>query len=179
VSDHKERYDRGELATTSGREPKHFDSPAPDPEIIETGSARGQHKDYWVLSEAERAKGFVRPVRSAYVHVGAPEPEYPLRDLTDDEHARYDKFGYIKYEEYPKPKPDGSSAVGSFWTQARLDRIGTGCRAVTTMGRDLAETYARNPSFYGSTFCVHCGTHLPVGKQGEFLWDGTNERVGT
>lgn len=30
----------------------------------------GQQKDYVVLSAEERAKGFVRPVRDAYVHVG-------------------------------------------------------------------------------------------------------------
>lgn len=30
----------------------------------------GQQKGYVVLSEAERAKGFVRPLRRAYVHVG-------------------------------------------------------------------------------------------------------------
>ena len=30
--------------------------------------ANGQQKDYVVLSDQERAKGFVRPVRSDYVH---------------------------------------------------------------------------------------------------------------
>lgn len=64
MSDHKERYERGELATTSGETPKHFDSPAPDPET----DSRGMHKSYWVLSESERAKGFVRPVRRVYLH---------------------------------------------------------------------------------------------------------------
>lgn len=47
----------------------------------------------------------------------------------------------------------------------------------------LAETYARAPHYYGSTFCVECRTHLPVGEHGEFVWietDGTNgPRVGT
>lgn len=32
--------------------------------------ATGQQKAYAVLSEDERAKGFVRPVRTAYVHAG-------------------------------------------------------------------------------------------------------------
>jgi hypothetical protein len=53
------------------------------------------------------------------------------------------------------------------------------CGAVTTMGQALAETYARDPGFYGGTFCAHCGTHKPVGADGEFVWDGTNEKVGT
>ena len=53
------------------------------------------------------------------------------------------------------------------------------CGAVTTMGQSLAETYARNPTFYSGTFCVGCSAHFPVGGDGEFVWDGTNEKVGT
>lgn len=53
------------------------------------------------------------------------------------------------------------------------------CGTVTTMGRALAETYARNPSFYSGTFCCGCGTHFPVGADGEFVWDGSSEKVGT
>jgi hypothetical protein len=53
------------------------------------------------------------------------------------------------------------------------------CGAVTIMGQALAETYARQPNFYGGTFCVNCGTHFPVGPDGEFVWDGTDEKVGT
>jgi hypothetical protein len=33
--------------------------------------------------------------------------------------------------------------------------------------------------FYSGTFCCGCGTHFPVGETGEFVWDGTNEKVGT
>lgn len=53
------------------------------------------------------------------------------------------------------------------------------CGVVTTMAQSIAETYARNPSFYGGTFCAGCRTHFPVGANGEFLWDGTTEKVGT
>ncbi len=53
------------------------------------------------------------------------------------------------------------------------------CGTVTTMGQRLAETYARDPSFYSGTFCCGCGSHFPVGADGEFVWDGTNEKVGT
>ena len=83
----------------------------------------GQQQGYVVLSEEERAKGFVRPVRQSYVH----------------------------------------------------DKCGT----LTTMGLALAETYARDPYFYSGTFCAGCGAHFPVGEDGEFMWDGTRERVGT
>jgi hypothetical protein len=44
------------------------------------------------------------------------------------------------------------------------------CREFTTMGRALAETYARNPLFYGATFCATCRMHRPVGFNGEFHW---------
>lgn len=53
------------------------------------------------------------------------------------------------------------------------------CGAVTTMGQALAETYARDPNFYSGTFCVGCRAHFPVGAGGEFVWDGTGEKVGT
>lgn len=53
------------------------------------------------------------------------------------------------------------------------------CGTTTTMGHTLAETYARDPSFYRGTFCCHCRAHFPVGADGEFVWDGTNVRVGT
>jgi len=53
------------------------------------------------------------------------------------------------------------------------------CGGATTMGLALAETYARDPSFYSGTFCVGCRAHFPVGADGEFTWDGTAEKVGT
>jgi hypothetical protein len=54
----------------------------------------------------------------------------------------------------------------------------TTCGAVTTMSVGIAETYARQPDFYGSTFCTTCQMHRPVGWNGEFEWlDGT--KVGT
>ena len=65
------------------------------------------------------------------------------------------------------------------WTLDQLNHIDKGCGFVTTMGDALAETYARQPGFYGSTYCVNCAMHLPVGLDGEFVWDGTDERVGT
>lgn len=132
----------------------------------------GQQACYLVLSDEERAKGFVRPVRTSYQHVGV-KPQYSLRDLTLEEHERYDKYGYVKYEEYP---PADFGASGKFWTEKTLN---SGCGVVTTMGLSIAETYSRDPSFYGGTFCAGCGAHFPVGEHGEFVWNGTDERVGT
>lgn len=50
------------------------------------------------------------------------------------------------------------------------------CGGLTQMSQDIAETYARDPYFYSGTFCVHCRKHLPLE---EFVWDGTEEQVGT
>lgn len=133
----------------------------------------GQQKGYVVLTPEERAKGFVRPVRRSYRHVGLSGPQHPLRDLTEEETKQYAKYGYVKFEEYPEGE---SSVLGTYWTQDRLDRIGKGCGTVTTMAQSIAETYARDPKFYGGTFCVGCGKHLPVE---EFVWEGTDEKVGS
>lgn len=82
--------------------------------------ANGQLKDYVVLTDEERSKGFVEPVRTNYVH--------------------------------------------------------DTCGVRTQTGLKIAETYARDPKFYGSTFCMGCGDHFPVS---EFKWDGTDRVVGS
>lgn len=99
-----------------------------------------QHEAYLVLSEEERAKGFVRPVRTKYVHM------------------------YME---------DGSSIPYPVITSTKGIK---GCGGATTMALGLAETYARDPKFYGATYCVGCKMHLPVS---EFVWDGTDEEVGS
>lgn len=48
------------------------------------------------------------------------------------------------------------------------------CGTLTTMGRALAETYARDPHFYSGTFCAGCRSHFPVGESGEFVWADSN-----
>lgn len=52
------------------------------------------------------------------------------------------------------------------------------CNKITTMSRDIAETYARDPGFYHGTFCVHCRGHFPVGGNGEFTWYEMDGREG-
>lgn len=79
-----------------------------------------QHELYLILSDEERAKGFVRPVRRSYIHVD--------------------------------------------------------CGVHTRMGLELSETYARDPKFYGSTYCVGCRMHRPVS---EFRWEDDGEVVGS
>lgn len=58
------------------------------------------------------------------------------------------------------------------------------CGAITTMNYTIAATYARQPNFYGATYCVKCSKHRPVGENGEFVWcdehgNPTDEKVGT
>ena len=133
---------------------------------------------YLALSEEERAKGFVRPVRTSYIHVGLAEPDPPLEDFSAEMLAEKPwlvNTPYVKWQ----PTPDHPTSIGRYWTQEEVDKIGKGCGVVTTMGRVLAETYAREPGFYGATYCCGCSMHLPVGVMGEFVWDGTDERVGT
>lgn len=162
-------FETGDKVPLKGGEPVTPQGSVPNPAKLPDG----QHVDHWVLSEAERAKGFIRPVRRTYKHVGV-QPKNPLRDLTPEELARYGDVGYVKFEQYPEAKANG--ADGRYWTAAQLK---PGCGTVTTQPQAIAETYARDPRFYGSTFCCGCGTYLPVGEHGEFVWDGTTERVGT
>jgi len=77
----------------------------------------GQQESYLILSEEEKAKGFIRPVRESYIHKK--------------------------------------------------------CGGLTTMHLNIAETYARDPFFYGGTFCSICGTHFDLVKDGErqFTWE--------
>lgn len=144
-----------------------------DPRIRRGGPDQeptAQHEVYLALSAEEIAKGFVRPVRKSYTHVGPSKPQFALRDVDADELKRFDGLGYVKYEAYPP----GQAATGRYWTQKQLDA--TGCGRDTAMADRLAETYARNPKFYGATYCVNCAKHLAVD---EFVWTGTRERVGS
>ena len=81
---------------------------------------RPQQETYLVLSDEEKAKGFVRPVRRTYRH--------------------------------------------------------TSCGTTTTMAQAIAETYARDPKFYGATYCMACEMHRPVT---EFVWDDDETVVGS
>lgn len=58
-----------------------------------------------------------------------------------------------------------------FIRPVRDSYIHTKCGASTKMGSLIAETYARNPRYYGSTFCAICKGYFPVGVNGEFHWE--------
>lgn len=134
----------------------------------EDSAPREQNEVYLVLSPEERAKGFVRPLRRAYIHKGE-RPQHPTRALTAEQEREHAGRGYVLYEKYP----EGGGIVGRFWTQEQLD---SGCGAKTTMSLDLCETYARKPDFYGSTYCTGCRMHKRVE---EFVWVEDGQRVGS
>ncbi len=58
----------------------------------------------------------------------------------------------------------------------RQSYVHSKCGVRTTMGLSLCETYARDPKFYGATYCCGCGAHFPVS---EFTWTEDGEVVGS
>ena len=69
-----------------------------------------------------------------------------------------------------------------FLRPVRRSYIHLTCGSVTTMGLAIAETYAREPTFYGATYCCGCRMHRPVGEKGEFVWEDQivpGDKVGT
>jgi hypothetical protein len=153
-------------------------SPVPDDDSHTKLRADGQQVGYVVLSAEERAKGFVKSVRNKYLHVGAPPLPDGARDLTEAERKSWvndsDKDPFEKYAPHPPEK--GGPALGKFFTRSQVARAGKRCGSVTTMGQSIAETYARNPSFYGATFCCACGAHFPLN---EFTWEPDGEPMDT
>ncbi|HXI96979.1 MAG TPA: hypothetical protein VNG04_12690 [Candidatus Acidoferrum sp.] len=68
--------------------------------------------------------------------------------------------------------PEEERAKG-FVRPVRRSYVHLKCGTVTTMAQAIAETYARDPSFYGGTFCVGCGTHFNLREPGgyAFAWN--------
>lgn len=68
-----------------------------------------------------------------------------------------------------------------FVRPVRRSYVHTKCGTVTTMATRIAETYARDPKFYGGTYCAGCKTHFPlVAADGpQFRWDADNTPVGS
>ena len=63
-----------------------------------------------------------------------------------------------------------------FTRPLRMSYIHTTCGVETKMGLALCETYARDPNFYGATYCCECQKHLAVS---EFKWKEDGEIVGS
>ena len=142
-----------------------------------------QNKVYLVLSEEEIAEGFVRPIRNSYVHIGKNVNAHWKsihRMLDDEEKKEHPDKNYVAVMTI-LTNDDGTFKGGTYVTQEELDawkshELLGGCGTKTLIAREIAETYARNPHFYGATWCMGCGKHLPVN---EFIWDDDSEdKVG-
>jgi hypothetical protein len=134
----------------------------------------GQHASYIVLCPDERAKGFVRPYRDAYKHVGMAGPD-PQNRLTHSQ-SQPESFIELAPRSDPHNHDEPAERIVRYWTREQIAAAGKGCGTVTTMGRALSETYARQPTFYTHTFCVYCNQHLLVA---EFVWTLDGARVGS
>ena len=121
--------------------------------------------------------GHENAVAKQYCQECNAEPRVTLTDGTQvfpehtDLKANGQQVGY-------KVLADEERAKG-FVRPVRRSYVHEKCGTLTTMGQTLAETYARNPKFYSGTFCCGCGTHFPVGAEGEFVWADSAEKVGT
>lgn len=145
-----------------------------DPRLKNVDPETNMQEAYLVLSEEERAKGFVRPVRRSYQHVGRPICGKVSTELEAAPPGLVWACAGLPGHEGPC-----RSWIGCTPTEAAEGRRGGCGGTVTTMGVALAETYAAQPTFYGATYCVSCQNHFPVGAYGEFVWEGTDVRVGT
>lgn len=64
-----------------------------------------------------------------------------------------------------------------FVRPVRRSYVHKSCGTTTRMAQDIAETYARNPTFYTGTFCAACRRHFPLDQ---FHWlDAPDEQVGS
>lgn len=113
---------------------------------------------YLVLSEEERAKEFVRPLRHRYVHLGVA---FDAR---------------VAAAELQRELDGETITLPDLMERAKKLASSDTCGCVTWMNAAIAETYARNPSFYGATWCARCSMHRPLT---EFLWveEGTDRIV--
>lgn len=103
-----------------------------------------------------------QPPRAGHEHDGAPAPINPRT-------GQHEAYWILSAEERAK----------GFVRPVRRSYKHLVCGTVTRMSQDIAETYARDPKFYGATFCVECRTHTPVGEHGEFVWIDDGSKVGT
>ncbi len=62
-----------------------------------------------------------------------------------------------------------------FIRPVRITYLHKTCGHTTTMAKELAESFARDPKMYAATFCCKCKDHLPVT---EFVWENTDVAVG-
>lgn len=134
------------------------------------------------LVEIEKSTAFqkiIRPLRATMLDTAPPEVDRSKQMLTDGSPVPPDRShvadrgdgqqrGYVVLSDEER--------LRGFVRPYREEYTHKVCGTHTRMGRKIAETYARDPSFYSGTFCVSCGQHFPLDQ---FVWKGTNEQVGS
>lgn len=85
--------------------------------------------------------------------------------------------------DYGKTLPNGqherhpSEVQPEYVQPIRHKYIHQRCQTETVMrGHNLAETYATNPGYYTSTFCVGCRDYFPIA---EFYWSADHVSLDT
>lgn len=107
-----------------------------------------QNKKYLILSDEERSKGFIRPVRYSYVHIGKKVDLKggTIEPRTDECNKHNEKFNtkYVAFIKYPESE---SPVVGRYIEQKELDNInkhiggcGTGIFYDQSIGRGIRKS---------------------------------------
>lgn len=101
----------------------------------------------------------------------APNPDFagPAPQPPDPMTGQYRDYWVLSPEDRAK----------GFMRPVRLSYRHDRCGKSTKMNQAIAESFARDVSFYSHTYCATCGNHYPVGPRGEFTWLDSTERVGT
>lgn len=154
----------------------------PDSAVLMHDKADGLHLMLVTMEQAKALLAQERTIDATPPRKPEAEPQAPApyqagltTDPTDPRlgHGSDDKPGpQNKVYLVLSPEERGKGFVRPLRRSYRHDT----CRGVTTMGLALCETYARNPKFYGSTYCAICLMHKPVG---EFKWTEDNAVVGS
>lgn len=94
---------------------------------------------------------------------GPPPDDFDYGERRDD--GQYEDHPTTDEGEFEQP------------VRQRYDHVDGDCDGGTTrMGMDIAESFARDPTQYGKTFCSSCGDYHPLT---EFVWTGTDVRIDT
>lgn len=106
-------------------------------------------------------------------------PKVSLRGLPPD-----------PYYTGPSPRPQTAAGHTDYWVLPDEERSKgfvrpirnayrhTRCGGATKIHTAIAETLARDPEFYLYLYCATCCRDYPAGKEGEFVWYTSGEKVG-
>lgn len=95
-----------------------------------------------------------------------------MADRPDDDFDYGERLDNGQFEHHP------TKDEGEFVQPVRESYVHEvdGCGRTTTMGQKLVESFARDPTQYGKTFCAGCGHYYPLPQ---FVWSGTDIRLDT